>query len=582
MEIAMRHGLTTSMSKFDLELDKLNNFIEEKCGGKEFYFGCWSAEDFDFGHTNVPANIQLERGKNWLVLRNGADRTKGLIFPKKYENDPDLVVFRGYLADETLHSYSDPQGIKEYWSGELMKQHNGMFSAITITEGGEKLNIITDLFGIGPIYTRKIDNLIFFSTAPGLLSCEDDEPDMEAWYMRLIIGSVPDDKSLSKSIALNESASVTTYTSNGQTINKWYDINLFPIGGKLVNEETLEQSEKYFSEAVKKCLNLKNGNIILPLSGGYDSRRIFAHLEKNKANFETITVQMPTKTGADVDAIIASRIAKDHDVKNTILKYPPEPQWYTNTIRRVLALDGLCDSHTWAPPLFEEIGYQNCCIYDGIAGDTFVGDGWRYENFDKDILGENFPKSLNPKAFPTAKDVSSELTKMHNAQPSGPNRGLFTYVAWHSRRNTSLWSQQQALPGQLIVCPYFDLDYIKTMFNYVLKEGDFYRIQRGILEKYWEKFASYSSTRNMPDDFESLESLADENKDRVLKKLMKETRGSKEQKFHLSDVLSFIGNSAMFANRFNRTVRDKTYWWASQIFCSIIVFSPEPLRTYLN
>ena len=72
----------------------------------------------------------------------------------------------------------------------------------------------------------------------------------------------------------------------------------------------------------------------MPLSGGYDSRRIFAHLEKNKANFETITVQMPTKTGADVDAIIASRIAKDHDVKNTILKYPPEPQWYTNTIRR--------------------------------------------------------------------------------------------------------------------------------------------------------------------------------------------------------------------------------------------------------
>ena len=558
-------GMALSLSQFDLDLELLNSFVEDKCGGKEYYFGCWSADDFVFEHTMIPPNIQLEMGKNWLVLRNGADVTNGLIFPKDAKDDPEVVVFRGYLADDALHSYSDPNIVKDYWSGDLLKQHNGVFSAVTISDGGQKLNVITDLFGMGPVYTRKIGNFIFFSSAASLLSFEDDEPDMTAWYMRLIIGSVPGVRSLSTSITLCESASVTSYSANEQTVSKWYDLNQLPRGEYPVNEDTLKRSEKSLSEAIRKCLNLKNGRIILPLSGGYDSRRLFGHLNTSKVEFETISVQMPTKMGADVDGMIASQIAKDHHVKNIALKYPSDQQWNKNNEKRILALDALCDSHTWSPPLFQEIGHQYSCVYDGIAGDTFVGDGWRYKNFDEDILEDNFPKALNQKSFPEVKTVLSELTRMHNAQPDGPNKGLFTYVAWHSRRNTSLWSQQQALPGQLIVCPYFDLNYVITMLNYVLEDGDMYRIQRGVIEKYWHKLNSYASTRSLPDLYESLGRLADERKDQALRKLMKEIQRNKVQGFRLSTALSFLGNLAMFANRFSRSIRNKTYWWACQI-----------------
>ncbi|MCP5382163.1 MAG: hypothetical protein H6912_07310 [Kordiimonadaceae bacterium] len=572
------------MSKLNINLDleKLNDFIEVKCGGKEYYFGCWSAEEFDIECTEVPENIQLERGCNWFVLRNGADTTNGLIFPKTEDTDPDLVVFRGYLADETLHTYSDPKKVKKYWSDNVNKKHNGIFSAVTITENGEKLKIITDLFGIGPIFTRKIGKFIFFSTAPGLLSCEDDEPDMEALYMRLIIGSIPGNKSLTKSIELCENASIETYTSNGYTTDKWYDFYQFPKGEKPVNEETLEQSEKYLSLAIQKCLKLQNGQIFLPLSGGFDSRRIFAHLVQKKANFETITVQMPAKTGEDIDATVASKIAKDHHIKYTVLQYPSSNQWIDNTVKRVLSLDALCDSHNWSPPLYQKIGGQLCCIYDGIAGDTFVGDGWRYENFDQDIMNDNFPKVLNQSAFPDVKNILSILSKMHIQQPPGPNRGLFTYVAWHSRRNTSLWSQQQSLPGQLIICPYFDLNYITEMFKYVLKEGDFYRIQGGILKKYWKKLYSYPNTRNIPDGFESLKNQANDYKDLALLNLKKKIRKNKVQKFNISDKLSIIGNILFFAGRFSRIIRNKTYWWASQITEVAFWWQNRPLIFKIN
>ena len=153
-------------ASIELNLDILNEYMEEKCGGKEYFFGCWSPTEFNAELSGNHPNIQSEQGKNWIVLRNGADICEGLLFPKNIEDDigPDMVIFRGYLAEEKLHTYSANNDVRNYWSGNLINRHNGIFNAVTISNGGSKLSFISDIFGIGPLFYRQVGDVVLFSS----------------------------------------------------------------------------------------------------------------------------------------------------------------------------------------------------------------------------------------------------------------------------------------------------------------------------------------------------------------------------------------------------------------------------------
>lgn len=559
-----------------LDLNQLDHYISKKCNGKEFYFGCWSPDKHDFQLSTKPDHFQVEQGNNWIAIRNGSKHVEGLLFPKISEHDPDLIIFRGYLSEAALHSYSPAKIVKKYWSYDLLKRHNGIFSAIRISKNGEELTIVTDIFGLNPIYVRKIGSLVFFSSTPALLSLQDDTPNKLSWLMRLTNGFIPGQETLSEDIELAPEASISTYTAKGQNIQKWFDYNNFPKGNEKVTNTALELSEKSFSVAMKRCQDINFGDVILPLSSGYDSRRIFAHLNASQTPFSACTVQSLLEGGDDVEADCAIKITHDFNIDLTLFKYPPQEEWLKNDIQRIFSLDGQCQDHTWSVPTFTHYQKQKCCFYDGTGGDIFGFNDWVFRGHLEKIIPTMLPSILNKKAFPSFDILKQRLLKYKTNIPQSFNNNMLTFVLWQTRNSSITWAQQQAKPGHLLIHPYFDLDYIDTMLRFANEDQVVNRPQKAILYKYWPKLASYQGTREMPITVKNKLNRRNENNLHTLKKIVSRALKSNDSGHRTLYFFTFPARLVLFLTQYIhlpilpnwwiKTAAEMIFWWNSRPF----------------
>lgn len=560
------------------DLDVLNRYIDNQCGGKEVFFGCWSPEKLEVEIGQVPNGMHLERGENWFAVRNGVNQVDGLLFPRETESDQgaDLVIHRGYLADAGLHSYSKSENIRKYWSGNLRKRHNGMFGAVVINDGEINLKFITDIFGVGPVFYRKVGEEVFFSSTPSLLSMKEDKMDLMSWALRKKLGHVPGEETLSQGIKKATPAAVTTFNANGKSVKKWFDYANFPLGEKPVNDDALDACEASFRKAMEKCRKVEFGEVRLPLSSGYDSRRIFAHLQEKSDNFETLTVQMPTAEGEDVDGVFAPQMSKDFGYPNNFFKIPSAKQWHNYDIQRLFSLDAQTDFHTWSVRIFEHYRGQNISIYDGLGGDVMGFYGWNFIYNPEQRLSDKIADFLNKECFPSFDDVKVKMNDLYEQQPSGINRDILSFCLWQSRCGTGIWSQQQALPGQLVFCPYFDLDYIETMLTYSVKKGTEYNLQREVLQKFWPKLASYKGSGDLPDRPKKLGRYNELNKTISLRKLIVKTAGKAPYSNDYKKLLTPKSIRLLGFAKYSDILTDRISWWARHIVEMVYWWNERP------
>ncbi len=557
--------IETVGAAIDLNIEALNHYIEDKCGGKEYFFGAWSVTAFSVNTPKLDPNIQLKNGSNWFALRNGAEVVDGIIFPKSSGNENQLTVFRGYLAEENIHSYSDPNRVKDYWSEDIDRRHNGVFCSVTISPDGSELTIITDLIGIGPIFIRRVDDFVFFASTPALLAMEDDSLDQSAWFNRIFNGNIPGRNTLIEQIRMPEHASITTFTKQGMEQRYWLNPNDLPNGEKPVKADTINGSEKVFAKVMKRCESLAFGKTVLTFSSGFDSRRILAHLMKDQVTFESCLMQMPDADGFDVDAPCAEIIAKDYKFPYKIFDYPSEEKWLPMDYQRLYSLDALSQFHTWSVPFFDHYSGQKISVYDGMGGDLFGYNGWIFFNHIKKMLPNAPLGFLKPGALPTYDQVTAETLAFQNRQPEGPNQAMLTFALWQTRKATSTWGTQQAKPGQLFLYPYFDLDYIEEMLSYALPDKDMFKPQREILHRFWPTLAKYKGSRDMPMAPANIGEQRNKNEEYVLKHMTRELHNIGGLDNGLGKMLTFKARVILFLSQYFSVFPRKTIWWTKQV-----------------
>ncbi len=567
----------TNSFKFDLK--KLNHYIEDQCGGKEYYFGCWSPDPIAVEINNRPDNLQIEKGDNWFALRNGVDITDGLLFASCDPADPvpALIAFRGYLSEAGIHSYSDKEKVQQYWNLPFVRRHNGIFGATIISNDGKSLSFVSDIFGVGPIYYRKVGETVFFSSTPALLSLENDEKDMTSWILRMMTGYIPGDETLSKEIRQVPPASVMTFDKSGSKVETWYDYNALAKGELPVNDAALQACEDTFKLAMSRCRKIEYGDVKLPFSSGFDSRRIFAHLSDGKSNLETFTVQMPTGGGEDVDGTYAPMMSQDYGFPNKRFKIPTPEEWHKYNIQRIFSMDAQTDYHTWSVRVFNYFRGKKISIYDGLGGDVFGFYGWNFVYHPDKLMASKLPDFLNPEAFPPYGQVYSKFKKLHNEQEDGINKDLVSYCIWQSRSGTALWAQQQALPGQLIFCPYYDLDYIETMLNYSTPKGELYVLQARVLEKYWPKLAAYHGSGKLPLNAKKIGKYNNSNKYNSLKELLKTEFKSKKSMELYKELFTRRGRTLLWLAKFHLKFTAQVDWWAKHLVEMIYWWKSRPI-----
>lgn len=561
-------------------MDGINKLtVVDMLRNREKFFGIWTEDDIDIGQLSKLNEWNIRYNNNWIFAEQASGFQNSLL--NKIDDDSyQIICFRGYVVDAPIHSYSNDKDIYSYWKRGLNKRHNGVFSCVMVTADGKELQIVTDLFGICPLYYRLIGNAVALASDPSLLYQLGDPPDHLAWYMRLSIGYVPGIRSLINGIHRVPNGSVMIFKNgcDSPAVEPWYDLNNLSKPSKTVDHSTVKKFDCALEKSVKRLKSLNWGKTILPLSGGFDSRLIFGQLTKSKLLFDTYTVQISDIDGNDVDAVVADSISSDHGVSHYKIEMPNKLDYLNYDKQRIEYMEGMTAFHTWSVPLFDKISGLQSTIYDGLAGDILANGskGWRcngkeysveekYQHVISRLLSNKYSKILNRRFLNNKKLVDDELKREYKCFRRGENQSELNYILWQSRKSTSLWAQQQAGSGQLLVYPYLDIDYIELALSFGASNKKQELGQARILKETFPELSKYGDTYYASGNSNYIGSKESKNCIYACQNLIKYCFSDNTAKYYLKSILSRKYYLLFYFSQHSEYLCRRTIWWSKQV-----------------
>jgi asparagine synthase (glutamine-hydrolysing) len=140
---------------------------------------------------------------------------------------------------------------------------------------------------------------------------------------------------------------------------------------RLSRKSALDAYVTLFSQAMRRRLPRDGERIIVPLSGGRDSRLILFELVRAGCRpHETVTIHHYPPAGDD-DSVIAPQVAAAAGVPHVAIPLDPRR---VAIERRKNAMTGFCaDRHAQMMPLVDYLRGRADVIYDGLGGDILSG-----------------------------------------------------------------------------------------------------------------------------------------------------------------------------------------------------------------
>jgi len=246
---------------------------------------------------------------------------KNLPFVDALENDNFLLLFVGELYN--LPSSSTAEYILDLLhkrkNFSFLKDLEGIFSFSLFDKNSQVLYLVSDKFGLYPLYyTYSEKFLIFSSRIRPILLCShfDKELDYQAIGDLFYFGFVTGNKTLFKTLKLLPPASVLSFSISEGRIKLekyWEDLSLFSPKGES-QEISPKEVAFFFHQAVKKRLREKD-LLGLSLSGGLDSRSILAALGPEAQGMPSYTLGLPRCE----DERLSARMARIAGTKHVFL-----------------------------------------------------------------------------------------------------------------------------------------------------------------------------------------------------------------------------------------------------------------------
>jgi asparagine synthase (glutamine-hydrolysing) len=227
---------------------------------------------------------------------------------------------------------------------------------------GRALDVEHDRYGFYPLfyYSRGGE----FAVAPSIVTllregaAPDLDPDALAVFLQL--GFFIDDETPFKHIrAVPPSA---RFAWDG----KLYLRQHRDLGGRqdVSRDEAVETYAELFRDALRR--RMPSGPVVLPLSGGRDSRHILLELCEAGVRPEACVTAVRYGRG-NTDVEVAGTLARTFGLDHVVLERAPRLQ---AELQKNLATSFCADEHAWLMPLAEHLNGRSVEIYDGIAGDV--------------------------------------------------------------------------------------------------------------------------------------------------------------------------------------------------------------------
>lgn len=208
-----------------------------------------------------------------------------------------------YNQDELIrmtpnHPKTDPELLlqlyKEYGDFSFLKNIDGYYAAVLYNKRENKVHLITDRYGLKPLYWGIINgDLVWSSEVKGFLGYPNFEPviDHQAVAEFFDYGYLLENRTWFEGIELVPPASVLTFDLNKSELEAqhyWSWSSIKPIREPFDEKELVEELGRLFRDAVHRRVN-NSERIGITLSGGLDSRAILAAIPEDYKQLHTFT-----------------------------------------------------------------------------------------------------------------------------------------------------------------------------------------------------------------------------------------------------------------------------------------------------
>ena len=554
---------------------------------EEFFFGIWHPESRIALRRCAPGTDgdAVRLGRNWALV--GSCLTRGnpgssLVHARSWTagNDPrhpdralDALAFRGYLLDPPIHSWSPSEALFEYWEN-AHREHDGVFSAALIAREGRTLTICSDVFGISPIYFRRIGDLVLFASAPRYLRQRGDGLDAVAARMIMQRGALCGDVSLVPGVRRVPPGRVVTFSDEGVRETFWFDYGSLPAGDLPITSTNLIAAEQSFQESMSRCCRLMpDVESVVPFSSGDDSRRIAASLHAHRQPFRASTVSGLIKGRYDYDGLLTPPMAARFGFRHRVLPAADAECYATHDRWCRWLFSSEVSDHTWMWPMIEDLGGGPQLVFDGLVGDivgnTGFGEAFLYELRGEALLealarlafGPPRIRALSDDAWVPARAVDEVLKDHLRFLPENLNRCDLAFLLIRARRGVAPWSQHLLPVGNIAVYPYLVLNHVRTTLQYDPRDKLKQTLQARCLQAYWPEYYSFPGSRRPPPDFPAVRrKTADDLVLARVRQLFYEC-GRSVWKEELAEWLTGPAWCAALATRLAPRMTLSTGWW---------------------
>lgn len=337
-------------------------------------------------------HLSCKRGSaSWEILESPA---RYFVPLRKHKGTHCTVYLQGTCLGDSGNALSMEglAGLIDRYRLEALDHLDGSF-VLAVTDARDGAWCATDHSATVPLYYRATDDGVTITSRPENVRAESPaDLDLSGIISSLNTGYPWGNLTLlSKWKVLRPGQVLTVSGSNGVVIKDYFrGENDETVAGFSKPEELLEEID-----AGLIALSSRYKKLLIPLSGGVDSRLITMQCHKLGIPFEAITFVANVPDGDDFD--IASRLVKIYGVKHHRWQWKPTADTLENFFNLCLSTGGTNDAYTTYPDgmnMFASVASEFDCV---LRGDHSFGFGGHSESLFQSAheLGINFKEDLN-------------------------------------------------------------------------------------------------------------------------------------------------------------------------------------------
>ncbi len=324
------------------------------------------------------------------------DGTTGRGVSSLYEDNDVAVAFWGYLWNRDELSGLTRRGgqadgtppseiLARLWrrlGADTLDRFNGRFVAAMWHKKKKEMTLVNDRFGFCPLYYRTAPGWCGFGSQYKAFLADRGfrrDVDVSALGDFLSLGYSTGERTLFKQVRLLPPASVATLRpGGGPSIRRYWDYSFHSDADPVQTEPQYEEGFFSHLETALKRQTAGSGRVLVPVSGGYDSRILSGMLSRAKGRDGVVALSYGHDHALDV--VYGRKIARKCGLKH--YNVPIAPDYLSRFAERfVWMLEGTVNClNAHMLTTFDVIESEDIdSVMTGFFGDIVAGSGtWIY------------------------------------------------------------------------------------------------------------------------------------------------------------------------------------------------------------